>query len=218
MINRYLFNLALIWSLFLTIPALGFEFELKSGDILLQELNCASCQRIASETGSRFSHSAVVIRSQETGDFVVVEALGSVKELPLREFVERSAPGASVQVMRSFEFEAYLSKWGSRIEDRLTKTYYNSFDGLGFDRLYLWDRVDEQGRPMLYCSEFVVKFLNHFLEDDFSARPLDFSQNWDFWQNYYQGDVPQGTPGNSPGDLERDSKLYEVGEIWPDTL
>lgn len=216
--NFYLSTFTLLFGLFLALPSWALDVELKSGDVLLLELDCYSCQRIASETGSRFSHSGVVIRSRETKEFVVAEALGSVKTVSLDEFVARSAPGASVLVMRSPELEGYLLEWGRMLEEQIRLAFHNSFAGLKFDKLYLWDRVDEQGRPMLYCSEFVAKFLNTFLVDDFSPRPLDFSQNWDFWDRYYDGDVPQGEPGNSPGDLERDPKLYVVGEIWAESL
>lgn len=208
----------LILALFLVWPAWALGVELKSGDVLLLELDCYSCQRIASETGSRFSHSGVVLRSQKSGEFVVAEALGSVKTVSLKEFTSRSAPGASVLVMRSFELERLHERRGTPLAEEMRLTFRGSFDGLKFDRLYLWDRVDEQGRPMLYCSEFVAKFLNIFVQDDFSPRPLDFSHNWDFWARYYDGDVPQGQPGNSPGDFERDPRLYEVGEIWPESF
>lgn len=193
-----------------------YALELRPGDILLQELDCYSCQRISSETASRFSHSALVIRSQNTGELVVAEALMKVRTLPLKEFVQRSAPGASVLVMRSYELDELYEKKGKVLERELTQSFFRSFEGLYFDKLYLWDRIDEQGRPMLYCSEFVVKFLNPFLTEDFQPRPLDFTHNWSFWSRYYDGNVPQGVLGNSPGDLEKDPKLYELGEIWSD--
>lgn len=203
---------------FLALPTWALDVELRPGDVLLLELNCYSCQRIANETKGRFSHSGVLIKSQRTGELVVAEALGSVKSVSLKEFVQRSAPGASVLVMRSFEIEDRLEGASNQFVKEITRVFHRSFKGLKFDRLYLWDRLDEQGRPMLYCSEFVAKFLNNFLLDDFTPHPLDFSDNWEFWQRYFRGQVPQGELGNSPQDLARDSRLYEVGEIWPGQL
>lgn len=174
-----------------------FGLELKSGDVLLMELRCYSCSVIADETGSRFSHSAVVIGVQ--GDQVVVaQALGKVHPLTLEKFKTQKVAGTSILVMRP------LKKLN---QHKVFKEFSSNWVGRPFDSGYTWD--DEK----LYCSEFVAKFLETFLGPVFPPKPLDFSRNWDYWQRVLPH-VPQGEPGNSPGDFEFSDALERVGEIY----
>lgn len=182
--------------LLLIFSSSALAFELKPGDIILIELRCYSCSLIADETGSRFSHSAVVLGKYE-GETVVAQALGPVHALKLSKFLAQKQPESTALVMRPFaQLDANL----------LVNEFSANWLGRPFDKGYTWD--DEK----LYCSEFVAKFLEVFLGPVFPPKPLDFSRNWDFW-NRVMDRVPQGEPGNSPGDFEHSENLMQVGEL-----
>lgn len=171
-------------------------FDLLPGDIILIELRCYSCSMIADETGSRFSHSAVVLGNYE-GEPIVAQALGPVHAIKLSNFLGQRQPNTTAHVMRPLE----------RLDaNELVEEFSVNWLGRPFDKGYTWD--DEK----LYCSEFVAKFLEVFLGPVFPPRPLDFSRNWDFW-NRVMDHVPQGEPGNSPGDFEHNENLVQVGEL-----
>lgn len=184
------------------------KVELKVGDILLLELSCYSCQRIAEETGSRFSHSGLILKNSQ-GELVVTESLNTVRAVDLISFVKRSAKGASVKVMRTNDFS--LSE--KHLEKASWLLFTQRYEGLLFDALFLWNRFDEQGREMLYCSEFIAKFLNHFLTRELLPEPMDFTMHWDFWQRYFGRTPPQGELGNSPASFEVAPGWFELGEF-----
>tara|TARA_R110000868_G_scaffold377142_7_gene642419 strand:- start:259 stop:834 length:576 start_codon:yes stop_codon:yes gene_type:complete len=171
--------------------------ELKAGDVLLIELRCYSCSIIADETGSRFSHSGVVL-GQQAGTTLVAQALGKVHATTLSTFVAQKSKNTSILVLRPKNFMP---------KENLINVFNRDWRGIPFDSNYTWD--DEK----LYCSEFVAKFLESFMGPVFPPKPLDFSRNWDYWSSV-MNPVPQGEPGNSPGDLERSSELEVIGEIF----
>lgn len=184
----------ILFLLILSVKA--YAIELLPGDIILIELRCYSCSLIADETGSRFSHSAVVLGKYE-GDTVVAQALGPVHALKLTDFLKQRQANTTALVMRPIE----------RLDaNELVEEFSANWLGRPFDKGYTWD--DEK----LYCSEFVAKFLEVFLGSVFPPQPLDFSRNWDFW-NRVMEHVPQGEPGNSPGDFEHSENLTRVGEL-----
>tara|TARA_R110002049_G_scaffold67039_1_gene174402 strand:+ start:143 stop:724 length:582 start_codon:yes stop_codon:yes gene_type:complete len=189
-----LYKLLLLQLLF--IPSLSFAFNFLPGDVILIELRCYSCSVIADETGSRFSHSGVYI-GEVNGQPLVAQALGPVHITPLKTFLSQRVKKSKALVLRSKE---RLSTQELLLEFNL------NWRGIPFDSNYTWD--DEK----LYCSEFVAKFLEVFLGPVFPPKPLDFSRNWDYWSRV-MNPVPQGEPGNSPGDLERSTELEQIGVI-----
>jgi hypothetical protein len=85
-------------------------------------------------------------------------------------------------------------------------------NGLSFDPYYLWDNVDEKGNELIYCSEMVQKTLNSALSTPLPTTKMDFTPNWDYWYRYYNGNVPQGAAGNSPGYLATVDDLITLFE------
>jgi hypothetical protein len=98
----------------------------------------------------------------------------------------------------------------SQFEEEMRRTYFREYHGLRFDRRYLWSNVDESGGELLYCSEFVAKILNRFIEDDIVPYSMDFSRNWTYWKKYFKGHIPQGAPGISPAQFARDYRFFFV--------
>src|SRR5690606_25202718 len=95
---------------------------------------------------------------------LVAQALGPLHALPLSKFVSQRTKGTTILVRRPFKD---ISR------ESLFLDFKQNWQGLPFDSAYVWD--DEK----LYCSEFVAKFLNPYLDYPFQAKPLDFSRNWD---------------------------------------
>ncbi|MBH48773.1 MAG: hypothetical protein CME71_11445 [Halobacteriovorax sp.] len=181
----------------LSLSLSAHSLELRPGDILLIELRCYSCSIIADETGSRFSHSGVVLGKQGNETFVA-QALGRVHVTTLSNFKSQKVKSTSLLVLRPKNFSP---------SENLMEVFSRDWSGIPFDSNYTWD--DEK----LYCSEFVAKFLESFMGPVFPPKPLDFSRNWDYWSSVLNP-VPQGEPGNSPGDFERSSEVEVIGEIF----
>lgn len=192
---KYIYNSLIL--LVLLASTSSFALSLKPGDVILIELRCYSCSIIADETNSRFSHSGIVIGKQNN-QIQVAQAFGPVHTTSLENFLNQRVKGTTALVLRSDELKA------SAVE--LSLEFKKSWKGIPFDSNYTW------GNDKLYCSEFVSKFLEVFLGPVLPPKPLDFSRNWDYWSRV-MNPVPQGKPGNSPGDLERSSVFFHVGEI-----
>lgn len=205
----------IIWSLLPFFPARA-QVDLRVGDILLLELPCYSCQRIAQETRSRFSHSGLILQN-EHGELVVAESLNTVRVVGLQSFVNRSTKGATVKLMRTDEWqESDTENSNQSREKKMWSVFQNQYNGLLFDHSFLWNQRDQWGREMLYCSEFIAKFLNHFVARPLLPTPMDFSLHWDFWVKYFKGAPPQGELGNSPASFETSPGWFEVGEFATD--
>jgi hypothetical protein len=165
----------------------------RSGDVLLIPLNCYSCRYIESESGAPYSHSGVLLKIK--GKFQVAQSLGEVSTLSTEEFLSMGRKGEKALHLRS----KYLA---SSVKDqKMSQVYKNDFKGLGFDPQYRWNNFAADGSELLYCSEFITKFLNRFLSKQILPGKMDYSYNWDYWFQYFSGKVPQNEIGNSPADF-----------------
>lgn len=185
---------------------------LRAGDILLVPLNCYVCNAIEKETGVPYSHSVVVANSTNTlSDAYVYEAWGEVKRTPLNEIFQRAQKSQNLFHMRPIEF---LSNTLS--EQEIASVFENSFKGLPFDDLFLWDNFNESGKEKLYCSEFVLKFINTFLRNPEPPSPMSFGVLSDFWKKYYAQfnlEIPEGQPGISPATLYHSMRFEKLGPL-----
>lgn len=185
----------------LLLPVLALA-ELQVGDIILQPLRCKLCRLIEAQERTTFSHMGVVIKL--TPEVMVGEAFGNVRMVPLRDFVSKGDLTRPARVIRLKE-EVRLS-----LEKPAQQWLGNPYDDQ-----FLWDNVDQQGREPLYCSEFVTKLLNPFLKKKIPTKAMDFSVDREAWWNYFHGEVPDGQPGNSPGDFDR-SPLFKTAGSYLD--
>ena len=202
-----------IFFLFFLITNLGFFSShahgenLRTGDLILISLNCYSCPKIESETGSPYSHSGLLI--QENNKWFVLEALGKVKKTPLATFKKYVRPGTKPHHYR-------LKEWSLEDPDRnqnLVDRFEEAYEGQPFDPLYLWNNFDDQGSELLYCSEMITKLLNEFLNTKITTEPMDFTKNWAYWKQVYDGNVPQGKPGKSPSTYADPTHSSFLGDL-----
>lgn len=190
----------------------SYAFELKNGDVLLISFNCYECRVIESETNSKFSHSGVIIKN-ENHEIRVGQSLGSVALYPLEDFLKNRTPGTNVSVYRVKEFLKFNAAESAEVEERMLAIFNTTFKGLPFDQKYLWNNFDSKGRELLYCSEFIAKFLDHFLEESTIPFPLSYKKNEDYWLKYFKGNIPEGELGNSPASFAHDDRFIFVGNL-----
>lgn len=204
------FILFFVFSFFIFKQALALE--LQNGDVLLISFNCYECRVIESETNSKFSHSGVVIKN-ENGDLRIGQSLGFVALYPLDQFLKNRTPGTSVSVYRPKEFLKKSPAEMSYLESNMITVFNSAFKGLPFDEKYLWNNYDAKGRELLYCSEFIAKFLDHFLSRATVPYPLTYKKNEAYWLNYFKGNIPEGVLGNSPASFSHDERFTFVGTL-----
>jgi hypothetical protein len=191
---------------------LAFGLDLKVGDVVLISFNCFECRVIESETNSTFSHSGVVIKN-EANEIRIGQSLGKVALYPIAEFLNKSTPHTLVSVYRPKEFQTLNSKDFSSLEKRMLAIFNSSFKGAAFDFLYKWNNFDKDGKELLYCSEFIAKFLDNFLGAPTIPYPMTFKKNEAYWFKYFHGVIPEGELGNSPASFSRDDRFVFVGNL-----
>ena len=59
----------------------------------------------------------------------------------------------------------------------------------------------------------ITKLLNEFLNTKIPTEAMDFTENWDYWERVYDGNVPQGEPGNSPSTFALPTLSNFLGEL-----
>lgn len=203
----------LILSFFTFKKASATEFDnIQIGDVILISLNCYGCQIIESETGSKYSHSSVVI-NKSGNNVMVAQSLGDVHLLSLKKFLLMKRPGTKAGVFRPKFVTDFSKKEMNRFHERLSNEFYISFLGKKFDSLYLWENFDDNGEELLYCTEMITKLFLKLGFDIVDVKPMDFSKNWDYWYRYYRGEVPQGELGNGPVDFEKGHNFFFLSEV-----
>jgi hypothetical protein len=200
-----MFKFIVIFLLFI-ISNFGFAEELQSGDVILISFNCYECRVIESETNSTFSHSGVVIRGKDDSLYVL-QSLGSVISVPLGQFLKNKRPLSKISVYRPRLFSNFTSIEYLKLTQEMLEVFDRDFLGLKFDSNYLWDNLDENGNELLYCSEFVAKFLDKFLNIPTVPYPLSFNKNYEYWYKYFNGKIPEGVLGNSPNSFTNDPRF-----------
>ena len=185
----------------------------RAGDILLVPLNCYVCNAIESETGTPYSHAVVVANTTSNPEKrFVYEAWGELKKTPYLEIVQRKQKNQALFLMRPSSFRAGQTP----NEMQLRQNFEKNFAGLPFDDEYLWDNRDENGKEKIYCTEFVIKFINSFIRQPIHPQPMSFEKNSEFWKKYYQQfgmTPPTGRTGASPATLFQNSELLRLGEL-----
>jgi hypothetical protein len=187
--------------------------SLRAGDILLVPLNCYVCNAIEKETGVPYSHSVVVANSSTNlADIEIYEAWGTTRRTPLLEILKRTEKGQSLFHMRPREF----TESQSPDEKTLAAVFDSRFAPSVFDDEFLWDNTDERGVEKIYCAEFVVKFINAFLENPQPPEPMQFGRLRDFWEKYYRQfdlEIPEGKPGVSPALIYFSERFVRLGSL-----
>jgi hypothetical protein len=194
-------------SLLLNFEAVALS-SLQVGDILLQPLSCWACSLIEAEEETIFSHMGIVMQESPV---VIAEAYGTVRALPLAEFLAKTERGQKVAVLRLRNEKAQRFLEGNK--EKFQDVYTRYFDGKKYDTEFLWNNFDEEGREKLYCSELVSKLLQAFMRLETPIKRMHFNKNRDLWIKYFKGNPPDGKWGNSPADFERSDLFYFAGEL-----
>ncbi|MEY4065748.1 MAG: hypothetical protein RIR26_1956 [Pseudomonadota bacterium] len=187
--------------------------NLQAGDVLLVPLNCYVCNAIEKETGLPYSHSVVVGNAGSSADQIFVyEAWGAGKKTSLPEILERAEKKTRLFHLRPREF----ANTAAPTAEQLSAVFKKDFANAEFDDEYLWNNTGRNGAEKLYCAEFVVKFINVFLQNQQPPLPMSFSKLNEFWKKYYAQfgmEVPDGEPGASPATLFESERFLKLGEL-----
>ncbi len=167
--------------------------DFQVGDVILLDLDCRSCQVIESESGGRFSHSGVVI--SDGRELFAAQSLGYVHHLPIKKFLTYTKkyvvlrPTINTSSFKKYHWEIYK------------REYYKT----PFDDDYRWDD------QTLYCSEFLYKFMNRFMNfKHLTSAPMDFTLNWDYWSDHFRNGPPQDIEGIAPNDFYRSTDFKVI--------
>lgn len=186
--------------------------DLKAGDVVLLSLNCYECRMIESETESLFSHSGVVV-VDEQGRTRIAQSLGRLDHFSFAEFTKNITPGTFVHVYRPKELKNLTKEKRALLEKVMLDVFNEKFKNAPFDSKYIWNNFNANGVEYLYCSEFIAKFLDHFLTKKTITAPISYKKHYDYWSKYFKGQVPDGELGNSPASFSRDDRFEFVGRI-----
>ena len=186
--------------------------DLQAGDVVLLSLNCYECRVIESETDSLFSHSGVVV-IDDHGETKIAQSLGSLDHFTFPAFTKNITPGTYVHVYRPREFKNLSASALELLEKNMLDVFNEKFRFAPFDSKYLWDNFNSSGVETLYCSEFIAKFLDHFLTKKTVPFPISYKKHMDYWKKYFKGPVPEGELGNSPAAFSRDDRFEFIGKI-----
>jgi hypothetical protein len=214
-VRRIFHSVLIAFFILLLAVSTAFAAQIRSGDLILLPLDCYSCRMIAEETDSLYSHSGLLLQTND-GLWMVLESLGEVRQVSLYSFLQRLPVGSSARHLRFRELfnwqESDTNRWEQFLQI-MPYIFKQQFEGLPFDHEYLWNNFTDDGEEKLYCSEFITKLLNHFLERPILPAPMDFSKHPAFWDRYFHGNTPQGKPGNSPADFADSKQLIDLGDL-----
>ncbi len=195
---------------FSLIPAaFGFTpHDLRSGDVLLQSVQCFVCSMIEFEEGAPYSHAGLVVANEGT-DATVLESWVKIEMIPVQKFLSKRKSNTTTLVMRP------VNQQGEPISishNGLLHIFQKDFFGKHYDEAFLWDNTDELGEKY-YCSEFVAKLLNRFLPIPIDPKPMHFNQYRSYWVQYFHGNPPDQKPGLAPSDFAKSSLFKKMGEL-----
>ncbi len=170
------------------------SFSLEIGDVILQPLHCRICSVIENETQSIYSHIGVVIKKNP---ILVAEAFQEVRVVSLQEFLSKTQRNQDVKVIRNPEFQ-YIDK------DQFLNDFYHHFFGLPYDSKFLWSN------NKLYCSELIYKLFKFYNISQPEPKIMSFSREKEFWEQYFEGNIPSRQLGISPASYDLSPYFKEV--------
>lgn len=171
---------------------------LRPGDVILQPMRCYLCRMIEVHEQSIYSHMGVVV--EVNSEVWVGESLGAVRLVKLADFLSKGDSTRPHLIIRPKENVPF------KLKEAITPLL-----GSEYDHDFRWDNLGRDGREALYCSELVAKLLNQFLVQNLPTKIMDYSLNREAWERYFGGNVPDGMPGNSPGDFEKSKQFNHLG-------
>jgi Permuted papain-like amidase enzyme, YaeF/YiiX, C92 family len=173
-------------------------YKPRDGDILFQSLPHGELvDAIEGITGSEWSHCGVVMRKGNS--WIVVEAIGIVRETPLYLWIPRGRGG---------RFVAYRP---ARNENGDTSSLRNALTGF-IGRPY--DFCDAPGDTEIYCSELVFKAYRNAYGLELGKWQRLGDLNWKPFESFIRkmegGSLPLTRPMITPAALAKSSSLSRV--------
>ena len=180
--------------------------QLKVGDFLFQDLGGGDLSKAIKKVtphynGKYFSH--VGMLTSYNGKLVVIEAYDNVADtISIQTFINRTKE------------TIYIGRLDSRYQLEISKASeaVKNYRGIKYDEKYLPDSNH------IYCAEliyYVFKEVNQ-QQDFFKMQPMTFKDpethelfpGWiNYYQKYFQMEVPEGQLGINPGLLINDKRL-----------
>ena len=173
----------------------------------MQSVPCYLCSMIEIEEGLPYSHSGVVVKTDQQTN--VLESWNNVQKLSLQDHLKLRKKNTLTLVLRPLRRDGEFLL----IDSIALITIFNQhFAGHHYDDAFLWNNTDAIGETY-YCSEMTAKILNYFLIQPIMTKPMHFTHYRQDWIQYFKGNPPDGLPGVSPADLARSPQLKVVGTL-----
>ncbi len=175
----------------------------KAGDIVFQDLESPQGQAIKLATGSPYTHCGIIFEKDR--DFVVYEAVGPVRTIPLQEWIRLGVGGHFVA--------SRLDSSGQQLTDDIIKRMQQIGEqhlGKPYDQVFNWS--DSQ----MYCSELVWKIYRDGAGIELSSPRQLGSYQLDHpavrakLQERYGDSIPLQEPVVAPVDLMESPHLKKV--------
>jgi len=178
------------------------NIQIKSGDFIFQHLPGPLTEMIADVTKSPYSHCGIIV--EKKGGFVILEAIGPVKETPINEWIARGE-GERFTIVRLKE------PYRIFIPQIIEQAY--RFSGRPYDIQYEWD--DQK----IYCSELIHKAV----QEGAGLSLARFVRLGDLDWHRYEKQIRQITGGIlpldrimiTPADLAESNEVYMVYSSFP---
>jgi hypothetical protein len=129
----------------------------QAGDVVFQDLESPQGQAVKMATGSEYTHCGIVFEAN--GSFVVCDAVGPVRMIPLQEWIRK---GANRHVVAK-RLDTLLENLNSATLERMRQVAEGHL-GKEYDLIFGW------GDDQMYCSELVWKIYQEGM--GFELTPL----------------------------------------------
>lgn len=184
--------------------------ELKTGDLLFQNLDCGPmCDAIEAVTsgykGSDFSHMGMVCIKD--GSYFVAESIGKGVQLtPIDTFLARTKNAHLVARVLP-PYYKYIGKAVQFCYDHV---------GTPYDDAFLYNN------GKYYCSELIYDAFKYaYQKPFFTLYPMTYKDPgtgkfYPVWVTYFAKlnmDIPEGKPGCNPGGMSTSDKLLVLGNL-----
>lgn len=200
-------------------PALATPaFQPQNGDLIFQEgcdgdMNQAIKAATRSITDYQFTHVGIVWAKDQQHLMVIEATQPIVKITPLHDYLypphKSCTPHAVVGRLKP-AYQSLIPQAITQARAKVGKGYDNAFD---------------INNDQYYCSELIYQIFkeaNHGIEV-FPLAPMTFKSKQTgtfptYWINHFRQldiPIPEGQPGNNPGDLSR-SELLDIVHKYPD--
>jgi hypothetical protein len=187
------------------------SFYLQNGDLIFQEacnggMNSAIKAATEGINGYNFTHVGIV-EKQSNGQYYVIEATHpKVKITPLQAYLHpknKCAPRSVVGRLKP-PYQSLIPPALTQAKLKVGKKYDDAFD---------------INNDQYYCSELIYQIFkeaNHG-QDVFTLRSMTFKSKDTgefpaYWKEHFKKmglPIPEGQPGNNPGDMSR-SELLDI--------